>query len=188
MFFDIKFIFLNYIYIKKRDGNTFDWYWKLYLASTVFLSSQVNIWVIIMHPRLVKSQIIKIIISIRGLKFIEEKLRAKFRDFAKQLSLLTSTMEREIDFPSTGGNSRTGFSENFPKRPRRMELYLWRCGQCCSRSYQYTLWAVGHGILSNVNHTGRHAPYADYIFVRVHAHAQKYTECSAADFIRKFFH
>lgn len=114
-----------------------------------------------MYPHLVKSQIIKIIISIRGLKFIEEKLHAKFRDFAKQLSLLTSTMEREIDFLSTGGNSRTGFSENFPKRPRRMELYLWRCGQCCSRSYQYTLWAVGHGILSNVNHTGRHAPYAD---------------------------
>lgn len=108
-------LFFYYRILKKEMG-TFDSYWKLPRIDR-FLSSQINIHYYIS----VKSQII---ITIRVLKFIEEKLRAKFRDFAKQSSLLTSTMEREIDFPSTGGNSWTGFSENFPKRPRRMELYL----------------------------------------------------------------
>lgn len=122
-----------------------------------------------------------------GLKFIEEKLHAKFRDFAKQLSLLTSTMEREIDFLSTGGNSRTGFSENFPKRPRRMELYLWRCGQCCSRTSTRCERSAMAYLVMSITPAGMHL-MPTYIFVRVHAHAQKYTECSAADFIRKFFH
>ena len=37
-------------------------------------------------------------------------------------------------------------------------IRTWQCGQCYSHSYQHTPWAVGHGILTNVNHTGKHAP------------------------------
>lgn len=96
------------------------------------------------HVCIVK--IIKIIsILIRALKFVKVR-KTNF----KQVEILRSdetvvawtlTIHREIDFLSTSGNSRTWFSENFPKRVlegwsvespsgRGRCIRTWQCGQC----------------------------------------------------------
>lgn len=59
---------------------------------------------------------------------------------------------------------------------RRLYVFVTRrCGQRCSRSYQR---AVGHGILTDVNHTGRHAPGHPCWCVRARARPKRRASAS----------